>query len=433
MKKILYTMLTVVFFFTTLGAFAQWQPYEIARHAEINHDMMVARPELVDIFHLGFKSPSIWVRHYDDDGTTHQIPDCTIRPNWVYVKVENKTDFRTSGHDYLTINWTVATISPNVLRSGNGEYPTLAGLVGNNIPIPPLGPGESVIIKFPWEVPCPPDGVERIHNCFYARVNYFEGIDFSGTNPEIIWDSHGAWRNTYILNPEMGWPVGGKVLVGNFDDYPREFRLDLAQSPISLAVYERGFEPVFNRAKVFLTMDDAVLNAWERGGAMLEGIERIDWNKFQIYSNEANFGNIHMEPGEYGFVDLEFEFFDYNSEEYEYDLILRDAHDNKSVIGIQTFRLEKNDGSETKDASGWIGLAPNPTSDYLEIHTHFEGADNASIWITSTTNSYTYVYELNRNDYNVLDIDISHYEQGVYVVNLICNGMVVSSELLYKE
>jgi hypothetical protein len=51
-----------------------------------------------------WESPDIWVRHTDDDGTTHQDP-ITGQENWVYMIVRNRGDADSNGSDTAKVYW----------------------------------------------------------------------------------------------------------------------------------------------------------------------------------------------------------------------------------------------------------------------------------------------------------------------------------------
>ncbi len=349
----------------------------------------------------------------------------------------------------MAINWEAAAITSNVLTSGNGEYPEFGDIISGNVRIPALDPGEEVIIKIPFNVPCDPK-----HFCLRACVNTAIDIRFENGHAELIYRDDCAQRNVDVITPILGIPVSsGKIMARNWWDYERVFNLRLAQSPISFYPDERilermsidemlRMEPIFEKANVYLTMDDAMIEAWERGGGRHnEGIERIDRNVFRVFSNDVDFGNLVMAPGEMGYFNFSVEFFEPNPDtEYEFDLILRDAEKTKEIVGIETFSIMKNDGKKDEEYKAKVNghikdVYPNPANDHLVIYSSFEDTgivNNASIRITNISATYSNVYNLDVHNPE-LHLNIRNFPNGVYVAYLICDGVVIDSYTFMKE
>jgi len=77
-------------------------------------------------------------------------------------------------------------------------------------------------------------------------------------------------------------------------------------------------------------------------------------------------------------------------------------------------------------------LTPNPASNQVLVNYKAQNASSAYIMITSTANGTSNNYILNTNELD-LNIDISSYQQGVYAVALVCNGVIVDAKNLIIE
>ncbi len=110
-----------------------------------------------------WQSEDIWVRNQDDGDliAVHQNPKYDPNsPNYVYVRVTNNSCEAPSGNDNLKLYWAKASTSlywPDhwngtlYMPDPNNPNPVLVGDEIGTLNIPVLGPGESKILKFPWD------------------------------------------------------------------------------------------------------------------------------------------------------------------------------------------------------------------------------------------------------------------------------------------
>ncbi|MDR2205144.1 MAG: hypothetical protein LBE36_03175 [Flavobacteriaceae bacterium] len=92
------------------------------------------------------------------------------------------------------------------------------------------------------------------------------------------------------------------------------------------------------------TMDDVILNAWERGGSTPSNIENTQNEKRKIVrKNNVILENINLNANEIGTVYLSFNFLTENmtdKEEYRYHVIQRDSETGE-IMGGETFDIYK--------------------------------------------------------------------------------------------
>ncbi|MBS1782926.1 MAG: S8 family serine peptidase [Bacteroidetes bacterium] len=115
--------------------------------------------EMLDIdpnYPFGYdKSPDIWVRNIDDNGTEHQNPEFTNgQPVWVYVRVRNKGCIPSNSTDVLNLNWSKAASWSSWPQNWDGSNPNMGNSVGQQS-IGVILPGQEKIFKFQWNLTVP--------------------------------------------------------------------------------------------------------------------------------------------------------------------------------------------------------------------------------------------------------------------------------------
>lgn len=60
---------------------------------------------------LMWTSKDIWIRNNDDGGLTHQNPEYRSNgsPNYIYVRIINKSSVPSTGNEILNLNWAKAS------------------------------------------------------------------------------------------------------------------------------------------------------------------------------------------------------------------------------------------------------------------------------------------------------------------------------------
>ena len=305
-------------------------------------------------------SDNIWVRNNNDNGLTHENPDYSAlgNPNYVKVRVINKSCVASTGNEQLKLYWAKASTalawpqnwdgSLDVYNPNYNQNFPLGGEVGT-LTIPILQPGQETIVTFPWQVPNPNHytniNPEPWHFCLLTRI--ISNVD-TMTFPET-WDvntntrnnNNIAWKNVTVVDvlPNNVVNPGGVVAVGNPFNHNHNFFLEL-----EVADLETG-KPIYQEAEVGIKMDDVLFNAWERGGKEAQLLDPTTEEKRKIVKgNNVIVDNISFNANEIGTLRLDFNFLTKeltDKTNYAYHVIQKDAETGQ-VIGGETFIINKN-------------------------------------------------------------------------------------------
>jgi hypothetical protein len=303
-------------------------------------------------------SQDVWVRNDDDGGLTHQNPEYkapippfnTIPPNYIYVRVINKSDCSSSGNETLTVNWAKANTALTWPQNWDGSIQNSSGfdLGGELNPanIPLLQVGEEAIVVIPWEVPNPENytsgqGSDNPHHfCLLARIDATDDpLSYPMTaNPnEMVRNNNNlAWKNLTVVDLET--ETSAAVFIANPSNTARTFRLILQKD-----ANEQG-KAVYDEAEVTLTMDDLLYNAWVEGGEQSQSLDPTLEEKSKLVKGDnVNLDNIAFEANEMGLLTLDFKFLTEElteKTEYTYHIIQKDA-DTGDIIGGETYVVKK--------------------------------------------------------------------------------------------
>jgi hypothetical protein len=303
-------------------------------------------------------SDNIWVRNNNDSGLTHENPDYSANgnPNYVKVKVINKSCINSTGNEQLTLYWAKASTSlgyPNPWFGGvfydstNPNSASMGNLVGT-LNIPPLQAGQEAILTFPWQVPNPAnygnDG-DQWHFCLLARIEATNDPmtfpETSDLNANVRNNNNIAWKNVTVVDvlPNNIGNPGGVVAVGNPFNHPKKFFLEL-----EIADLETG-KPIYQEAEVGLKMNDVLFQAWERGGKEAQLLDpTLEEKRKIVKGNHVILDNIAFNANETGTLRLDFNFLTKeltNKTNYAYHVIQKDAETGQ-IIGGETFIINKN-------------------------------------------------------------------------------------------
>lgn len=299
-------------------------------------------------------SEDIWVRNYNDNGLVHQNPDYSpTNPNYVYVRVRNKSCVASTGNERLKLYWAKAGTSLAWPLSWNGTYFIGGVLMGKQIgavaglPIPVLQPGEEAIVPFAWNVPNPADYVpinsEPWHFCLLTRI---EAANDPMTFPETA-DLNGnvknnnniAWKNVTVVDILANGTLGGVVGVGNPVKVPKKYNLEFIAEDIP------DVRPIFEQAQVGVKMDERLYRAWQQGGGVTRGlVEGRERMAYLVRTNNATLNNIVFEPLELGTLNLTFTFTndDPTPQQFIYHIVQKDA-ETGAVVGGETYVVNKGE------------------------------------------------------------------------------------------
>ena len=298
-------------------------------------------------------SDNIWVRNNNDNGLTHQNPDYSAlgNPNFVMVRVINKSCVASTGNEQLKLYWAKASTGlswPSPWTGGvSVPYPNMGNPIGT-LTIPVIPAGGETILTFPWQVPNPAnygnDG-DQWHFCLLARIEATtDPMTFPETgdlNGNVRNNNNIAWKNVTVVDvlPDNIENPGGLVAVGNPFNHPKTFFLEL-----EVADLETG-KPIYQEAEVGLKMDDVLFNAWERGGKEAQLLDPTAEEKRKIVKgNNVIIDNISFNANEIGTLRLDFNFLTKeltDKTNYAYHVIQKDAETGQ-VIGGETFIINKN-------------------------------------------------------------------------------------------
>lgn len=297
-------------------------------------------------------SDNIWVRNTNDGKLEHQNPEYSNNgtPNYVSVRVVNKSCVASSGNDQLKLYWAKASTAlsyPNPWLGGI-HHPVTGADMGNpvgTVNIPVLQPGQETIITLPWVVPNPAnygnDG-DQWHFCLLSRIESandpMTAAETTNLNNNVRYNNNIAWKNITVIDliPNKS---SGAVAIGNPFNAVKNYYLEMFVDDL-----ETG-NPIYDEAEVRISMDDALYNAWQNGGGNAESLSpTLEENKKLVEGNNVILDNISFNPNEIGILKLDFNFLTQQSStktNYRYHIVQKDAITNQ-IIGGETFIIIKN-------------------------------------------------------------------------------------------
>ena len=101
---------------------------------------------------------------------------------------------------------------------------------------------------------------------------------------------------------------------------------------------------IFNEAEVWVTLDDDLIAAWEAGGKQSTDLVHRRDGLFLVTGENAAIENIKLNPGEFGVVQLQFNFLTKKiteKETYLYHAIQRNSANNK-IMGGESYQINKS-------------------------------------------------------------------------------------------
>lgn len=298
-------------------------------------------------------SDNIWVRNNNDSGLTHENPEYSAlgNPNYVKVRIINKSCVASSGNEQLKLYWAKASTGlswPNPWNGGISEPVTNASMgqqIGT-LTIPVLQAGQETILTFPWQVPNPTDySQDQWHFCLLARIEAtndpMTSIETGDINANTRNNNNIAWKNVTVVDilPNNIVNPGGVVAVTNPFNHPKTFFLEL-----EIADLETG-KPIYQEAEVGIKMDEILFNAWERGGKEAQLLDpTLEEKRKIVRGNHVILDNISFNANETGTLRLDFNFLIEELTEktnYAYHIIQKDGETGQ-IIGGETFIIIKN-------------------------------------------------------------------------------------------
>ena len=420
-----------------------------------------------------WRSPDIWVRNVPDGIEEHQNPVYSPNiPNYVYVRVQNRSSIASIGNDQVKLYWrkagTVSIWPESWDGSANFENGTSAsGLIGT-VTIPVLNPGEEIILSIPWKTPNPRDYSNinpHLHFCLLARI-VSEGDPMTDEEEGVYTTRNAkrnnniAWKNVTVVKSSSNkkknakqskfGSFGGTISVGNPFNEAKTFSLELIKEES-----ETG-KAIFDVAEVSLEMNKTLYNAWNRGGKQSELLKNTnDEKKKLVKSNHATLNNLRFAPNEMGTLNVSFNFLAKeltDKSEFVYHVVQKEAETGE-VIGGETYVINKDlqvetEGSVKEDRKLEINnktisigkasfdkIIPNPASNTVRFTYNLGGAKSAYLTVTgfyhgATKTSTNYDLDINSRE---TTLDLTNYSGGHYQVALVCDGKIVEAKTLIKE
>jgi len=298
-------------------------------------------------------SQDIWVRNNNDNGLTHQNPEYRTNgsPNYINVRVINKSCVTSTGNETLTINWAKANTALEWPQNWDGSLHNSLGFdLGDelsSVSIPVIQAGAETIVKIPWVVPNPDNYTSGEgsgnpwHFCLLSRIDATDDPLTSPmtSNPNIMVRNNNnlAWKNLTVVDLVADRSIA-MVMIANPSNTPKTYFLELQKAT------NEGGKAIFDEAEVTLKMNDIIFNAWERGGKQAELLEsKSDEKRKLVKGDNVILDNIMFNPNERGLLTLDFNFLTKElteKTEFTYHVIQKDANTGE-VVGGETFLIKK--------------------------------------------------------------------------------------------
>lgn len=313
-----------------------------------------------------WESPDIWVRNNPIDGTyidVNENPEYDANAlSYVYVRVTNNGCQTSSGNDQLKLYWAKAATSlhwpdywdGSIALDNDGNIVSSGTPMGGEIMtknIPPLGPGEETIVKFPWEVPNPSDyenfNSNPWHFCLLGRI---ESDDDPMTVPEqdfitdnVINNNNIGWKNVTVVDnyPNTPGNIGGVIAVTN--PFLQKEMFDLI-----LSVEDKPGKKDLNEiAEIGVELDETLYQNWVNGGSKKSNTIEVqkDPHKLIIKGKEAQLKNLAFNPTELGTLNMSFNFLTRegtaDNEEYTFR-IGQVVSSSGKLMGGETYQIKRH-------------------------------------------------------------------------------------------
>lgn len=332
-----------------------------------------------------WKSPSIWVRNYDDGIYEHQNPEYfnDHQMAYIYVRIYNRGKKDYTGGKFIHIYWAQASTGLTVkawkgretyrAENSSKEYSTGGHLEARYIDSIPAGKYRDVMIR--WALPNLledyPEG--NFHFCLWGKIMdtpYDDGYKEGEIYFDVKDSNDQAQKNVTIIRKE-DVNKGFNVYVRNIMPEQKAYTLELVPQTENDA-------QIYSTAKVEMTMSPKVYAAWERGGFQYEDLELPssnangnDLRKVRLRSPQSKVKSITLKGDEFDVVSLKFNFSSYPavSGTYTFDLIQKDEDGN--IVGGETFIVE------------------SPSRGYTPIEIDPKPFDPGHIQLTAHSSDYT--------------------------------------------
>ncbi|HYC93563.1 MAG TPA: tyrosinase family protein [Thermoanaerobaculia bacterium] len=218
--------------------------------------------------------------------------------------------------------------------------------------IPPLAPGQAVVLQVPWYPPNPADfvcfGAEQSHFCLLGRIETTNSAPWGMTTPETTSvynntkaNNNIAWKNLTVVDNFPGALKLSGIIVRN------PFLVAVTTRLRLLPVAEREDPDFFETGRVFVDLPPEVYRRWQEGGGEGTDVRPVDAERGRvaITGRNAAIVGLKLEPEETFALGLGFEL----NKEYQpragtvpkFDLVqIGTPKDENEVVGGQRFELD---------------------------------------------------------------------------------------------
>lgn len=217
--------------------------------------------------------------------------------------------------------------------------------------IPPLQPGQAVVLQIPWYPPNPADFScfgDQSHFCLLGRVETTNSAPWGMTTPETtsVYNNTKAnnnivWKNITVVDNFPGALKMASILVRN--PFREAVRTRLRFAPVT----EREEPDFFATGKVYIDLTPEIYRRWQEAGGEGTDVEPVDaeLGRVAIAGKEAAIAGLTLEPEEAFPVGISFEL----NKEYQpaagtvpkFDLVqIGTPDDENEVVGGQRFEVD---------------------------------------------------------------------------------------------
>lgn len=300
-----------------------------------------------------WNSPDIWIEDLNGNMVENPIGG---REYNVCVRIHNNKDIASTGEEILHLNWAKAGID---LRWDNnwdgehffdcGEYISKGGIITENLSIPSIEAGCSIVVKALWSVPeaemyenCTELNSDLWHFCLLARVH--DGNEIINENSDnldmayfVEHNNNVAWKNLSVLNSDTPVAV---VSVSNPYKEKRLFKI------VYKAKQNIALENLNQFAEIYLFLSDNLKDAWKLSNNKGRGVSIIRENLVMLTDTIAVIDSILLNPNELYTLETKVSFLTQltpNINEFEFDLALYDIEKGENLIGGEHYLSIKDE------------------------------------------------------------------------------------------
>jgi hypothetical protein len=218
--------------------------------------------------------------------------------------------------------------------------------------IPPLAPGQAVVLQIPWYPPNPADfscfGGDQSHFCLLGRIETTNSAPWGMTTPETTSvynntkaNNNIAWKNITVVDNFPGALKMAGIIVRNPFAVPVKTRLRL------VPVTEREEPDFFGTGKVYVDLTPEIFRRWQAEGGEGTDVKAIDpeRGRVAITGRNAAIAGVTLQPDEAFPFGITFEL----NKDYQptagtvpkFDLVqVGTPKDENEIVGGQRFEVD---------------------------------------------------------------------------------------------